>query len=114
MSLQLFYKKTKTKMSRVDIEKKECFSKMRVEYLAQNPESTLDISAEFMVPLKSELPLKFFKISFFKKIERVRKRRKDLKKSELPLNFFKNPNFQLFKKSELPTFLKNPNFLAKF
>ena len=80
-------------MSRVDIEKKECFLKMRVEYLAQNPESTPDISAEFMVPLKSELPLNFFK------------------KSELPQNFFKisfflkirtssqnfkNPNFQLF------------------
>ena len=58
-------------MSRVDIEKKECFLKMRVEYLAQNPESTFDISAEFMVPLKSELPLNVFK------------------KSELPLNFFK-------------------------
>ena len=52
-------------MSRVDIEKKECFLKMRVEYLAQNPESTFDISAEFMVPLKSETSSKLFKNMFF-------------------------------------------------
>ena len=48
-------------MSRVDIEKKECFLKMRVEYLAQNPESTLDISAEFMERFKIRTSSKLFK-----------------------------------------------------